>query len=467
MRKSTKFLGLVLGLSFSLGLVACGQKNVKNETQKEETKVELESSTEKTINDSEPTKVVFWHSFSGATGDELQKIIDEYNAGQGKEKNISVELIFQGYEGTDKVLLAYQTKDTKNAPDINVGLTSTIPTIMDLDWCVAAQDYMDKEGSVITRDSFYPAMVRSCSMNGKMIGLPFAISVPLLYYNVDFLNEAEIKKAPQDFDELIADVEKLTVKDGNNITRYGLTMQNKRYQLVNFCVSQNENSFFGDNEGGRVAPMTKLTCDDDGTLRTYLEKLDRLVKTGGYKFVEDKTNEEFAQGLSAMVIMSSSRLGTMDGLMKGKYMTAPIPKVNASDTSTVAVGGSCLNIFNLGDEKKVEAAWDVAQYLLSAENTARFSIASGYIPVNKEAENVDIMKTYYDDNMHYRIALEQAKNANPNAQEPFDLTYNDINSAITEDMIEFCNGELTVDSAVTKIGEDCNNLLKEYHEAND
>ena len=119
-------------------------------------------------------------------------------------------------------------------------------------------------------------------------------------------------------------VEALTVKEGGETSRYGLNMQVKRYQLVEFCVSQKDVSFFGDNQGGREAPMTKIVAGEDGTLKAFLEKLQALLDTGGYKYVEDNINEEFAQGLSAMAIMSSSRMGTLDELMPGKYFVLRI-----------------------------------------------------------------------------------------------------------------------------------------------
>lgn len=270
-------------------------------------------------------------------------------------------------------------------------------------------------------------------------------------------------------DELKQYVEALTVKDeAGNVTRYGLNMQTKRYQLTNFIVSQNEGSFFGDNEGGRLAPMTKLTIDEDGTLRAFLEKLDALVKTGGYKYIEDSINEEFAQGLSAMAIMSSSRVSTIADLVGDsfEFMTAPIPKVNAEDTSGASVGGSALMMFDRGDEARLEAAWDVLEYCASPEAQFVFSSGSGYIPVNTEVEKMDEMKAYYEANPQYLVALEQMKNSSPLAQEPFDLVYNEINSIITDTMLEFCQGKLSIDETIEKIVSQCNLALDEYHYAN-
>lgn len=455
MQKKTMMKGLSLLLcgAMFLGMTGCGKKE-----EKAETTAKKESG--------DATEVVFWHSYSGATEEALKSIIDGYNEGRGKEKNIHVELVYQGYEGTDKVTLAYQTKDYDNAPDINVGLTSTLPSVMDMGWSVSAQDFMEKEGAEVTKDTFYEQLQRACTYKDEMVAIPFSNSIPLLYYNVDMLKEAGFTEPPKTMDELTEYVEALTVKEGDEVKRYGLNMQVKRYQLMQFCVSQNENSFFGDKEGGRTDVMEKITAGEDGTMEAFLEKLQALLETGGYKYVEDNINEEFAQGLSAMVIMSSSRLGTMDELMDGKYMTAFLPKVNEEDTNGAAVGGSCLNIFDRGDEERLDAAWDVVQYCVSPESQYTFSTASGYLPVNVECENMEEMKKYYEEKPQYRVALDQMKAANPLSQESFDPTYNEINGIITETMLEFCQGPKNVEETVTSIVDQCNASLDEYHAAN-
>jgi sn-glycerol 3-phosphate transport system substrate-binding protein len=212
--------------------------------------------------------------------------------------------------------------------------------------------------------------------------------------------------------------------------------------------------------------MTRITTGEDGTLRAFLEKLKKLLDTGGYKYVEDSINEEFAQGLSAMIIISSSRIGTMDRLMPGRYMTAFLPKVNPGDSGGAAVGGSCLNLFDRGDDARLNAAWDVIQWCVSPESQYA-STASGYIPVNTACETMPEMRAYYQENPQYKVALDQMKAASPLAQEPLDLTYNEINGIITEVILEFCQGKLDVNGAVAKITAECNASLDEYHAAND
>jgi len=416
-----------------------------------------------------PIEVVFWHSLSGATGEALESIINKYNATRGAEKDISVTLVFQGFEGTDKVVLAYQTRDTVNAPDINIGLTSTIPSISDLDWAVSLDDYLNDSANSVSRDTFPPALQRSVTYMGRVWGIPFANSVPLLYYDADALREAGFDRAPETFDELIQYTAALLQRDSaGNVARYGVNFQARRYHMVQFIVSQNPDSFFGDYEGGRAAPMTRVVAGEDGTMRNYLEKMQRLVETGGYKYTEDNINEEFAQGLSAMVIMSSSRLGTVKNLVGDSFdwQTAFIPRVNLGDNGGAAVGGSCLNFFNRGDKARVDAAWDVAEFLLQPENMAMFSQVSGFLPVTNASANSPDMKKFYEENPQFKVALDQMFAAHPNAQEPLDLVMNDVQRVITNTMLEFCEGKLSVDAAVETVVTDINKALDEYHIAN-
>ena len=66
---------------------------------KEETKATEKAAEGETV-------VTFWHSLNGSAGEALETVISNYNEGQGKEKGIHVNLVFQGYEGTDKAIFS-------------------------------------------------------------------------------------------------------------------------------------------------------------------------------------------------------------------------------------------------------------------------------------------------------------------------------------------------------------------------
>lgn len=440
-----KAVSLLMALAMVLSLAACGGGGKSGGT----------------------AEVVFWHSLSGPVGDELQKIVDEYNAGQGAEKNVHVTAVYQGYDGTDKQILAYQTNDKNNACDINVGLTSTIPSMMELDWTVKVSD-LYKEDSWVPQDSFPASLVESVSYQGDMVGIPFLNSTMLLYYNEDMLKAAGFDAPPATLDELISYTEALTEKSGSEVSRYGFECQVKRYQLVNYICAQSTDAYFGDQEGGRAGAMTKITAGENGTLKAFLEKWDKLVETGGYQYVEGTVAEEFANQTTAMALFSSSKVTNVLDLVgdRFKWNTAPIPLVNAGDTGSSAVGGSCLVLFDRGDKDRVAGAWDFVQYLSTADSQYRISTNSGYVPTNKETAELADMQKFWEDAPQYRTAFDVVMNAAPNAQEPMDLTYNEINTVITDTMRQFCDRELTVDQAADAIVSGCNQLLDEWHEAN-
>ena len=415
-------------------------------------------------------EVVFWHSLSGNVGDELLAIVDEYNAGRGAEQGVHVTAVYQGYDGTDKQILAYQTKDTANACDINVGLTSTLPSMLELSWTTKVSDMYEKYGSYVPMDSFSDALRGAVSYQNEMIALPYLNSTLVLYYNADMLKAAGFDTPPATLDELAAYTEALTEKDASgNVTRYGFECEAKRYHVTNYIARQSTNAYFGDLKSGREGAMTKVIAGDEGTLKAFLEKWGKLVETGGYLYVEETIREEFANQKTAMAMISSSSCASIGELIGDSFQwsTALIPAVNASDNGSSCVGGSCLVLFDRGDEARLAGAWDFMQYLSTADSQYRIATHSGYIPTNKETSELAEMQAFWAENPQFKTAFDILANGPENAQEPMDLMYNEIDSAITDSMRKFCDRQFTVDQTVDAIVSQCNQLLDEWHEAND
>lgn len=415
-------------------------------------------------------EVVFWHSLSGEIGEELEAIVEEYNTGRGAEQGVHVTPVYQGYDGTDKQMLAYQTKDTANACDINVGLTSTLPAMLELSWTTKVSDMYEKYGSYVPMDSFSDALRGAVSYQGEMIALPYLNSTLVLYYNEDLLKAAGFNAPPATLDELAEYTAALTEKDASGaVTQYGFECEPKRYHVTNYIARQSPNAYFGDLKSGREGPMNKVIAGEEGTLKAFLEGWDKLVETGGYLYKEETIREEFTNQKTAMAMISSSSCRSVSELIGDSFQwgTAMIPAVSASDTGSSCVGGSCLVLFDRGDEARLAGAWDFMQYLSTADAQYRIATHSGYIPTNKETGNLPEMQSFWEENPQFKTAFDIIANGPENAQEPMDLMYNEIDSAISDNMRLFCDRQLTVDQTVDAIVSQCNQLLDEWHEAND
>lgn len=275
---------------------------------------------------------------------------------------------------------------------------------------------------------------------------------------------------PTTIAEMADDISKLMVRDGDTVTRYGLNVAVRRYQLANWIGGQGDYNFFGDNEGGRTAPMTKVTFGEDGTLRNFLTEWQKVIATGGYKPYEDDINEEFSLELFGMAIMSTARIGKIKSLVGDKFEwnVAALPKVNADDKGGIAVGGSCVVMFDPdNDPAQVDATWEFVQFMVSAEEQFQFHQATGYIPVNKTVYDLPEADKWFEENPMYKVAIDCIHASNPNVQEPFDIINWEIDSVIKTHMLAFANGEETLDECHDRIVEECNERLDDYHLAND
>ena len=106
------------------------------------------------------------------------------------------------------------------------------------------------------RDSSY-------TYENQLVGMPFSCSAIMLYYNCDMFREVGLdpNTPPTTIAEMADDISKLMVKDGDNVTRYGLNVAVRRYQLANWIGGQGDYNFFGDNEGLVMAEIELPSVD--------------------------------------------------------------------------------------------------------------------------------------------------------------------------------------------------------------
>lgn len=418
-------------------------------------------------------EVEFWHTLTGVNGEAVEAIAARFNETIGAEKGIHVSAVFQGNDNSEKLKTLAQANDFANFPDVAMIAGAGIPAATTYSSLVPIGTLMDREGNTISVDDLEPNMLRSYTYLNELIGMPFSCSAIMLYYNKDMFAEVGLdpETPPTTIAEMADAIEKLMIKDENgNVTRYGLNVAVRRYQMANFIGGQGEYNFFGDNEGGRTAPMTKVTFGEDGTLVKFLTEWDKVCKTGGYKAFEDDINEEFALELFGMAIMSCARIGKIQSLVGDKFDwdVAALPKVDAADKGGIAVGGSCVVMFDPdNDAAQVDATWEFVQYMVSAEQQFLFHQATGYIPVNKKVYDLPEAQTWFAENPLYQRVVDCIHASNPNVQEPFDIINWEIDTVIATHMLAFANGEESIEECANAIVTECNQKLDDYHYAND
>lgn len=460
-----KLVGIIMAAAMAASLTAgCGN------SQTASTKADA-GQTEQTAAQKEG-QVTFevWHSMEGSNGEAFEAMVKDFNETRGKELGIYASSVFQGSDTASKLKTLIQTEDLANMPDVCLVYGASLPVVGDYENTVPVADMYGKGTAALKKEEVNPAAVQTYTYKGKQICMPFNSSTLLLYYNIDAFEEVGLdpENPPKTLDEIAEACEKLTVKDGGNVTRYGFNSVLDRYQMVNLIGNQGDGTYFGDQESGRSGLITKLTCEQE--IQNVYTAWEKIAATGGFKYTYDNQNEEFATGKNAMTMMSSARIGSVTNLTKDSgvnWAVTGLPDIDSSrDKGGACIGGASLALFDKGDESKLMAAWEFIQYTASPETQSVWSQATGYLPINLKTKEIAEYKAFVEATPAVQVALEQFESSNPIVQEPVMMMQGSVDAVIKEASVNVCEGTMTAEEATRYVVEECNKLFEEYNRAN-
>ena len=412
------------------------------------------------------TEITFWNSMDTSYGQILQGQLDEFNNTIGKEKGIHVTSVFQSYPGTEAFNAAMVSDDIENMPDVIQLYTESISLVRDYERTVWAEDFITAENASLKKDDIVPNVLASFSINDKLIGVPYNVAAYLLYYNKTQLEEAGYTEPPKTVAEL---AEMLPVLVEKTDADYGLNVRINMNEMIVFVETQGENgSLFGDGNNGHDGAMTKLQCVEDGTLKNFIDAWAAVIDTNAYKPVRESINEEFAVGMHSMVIMSSSRLRTIENLVGDDFEwgVAPVPTVSEGDAGGSFPTGSGLFIVDRDDPARVAAAWEFVQYMASPTVQAQWLDTTGYVPVNLKALENDTYKAIIENDPIMSVPFDTLINSKSIITSPFVPNYSAIDTLIKDTMISFGNHEIDKDAAYAAIADGVEQIFTEYYRTN-
>lgn len=413
----------------------------------------------------EPVELTFWHSMDGVFAELVQKQVDQFNNGIGKEKQITVTPVFQDWPGTQSLVAAMASDDVANMPDVIQLYGESVSIIRDYDRTVWLEDYITLPEATVKKEDLIPNAVSSQSINGKMIGVPYNVSSLLLYYNKDVLNEAGYDAPPATIDEMARMIKDIQEKTN---AKYGLNVQVNQYEMENWIATQGvEGSYFGNNDSGHSGYLTELQADKDGTLRNFLTEWKKVIDSGAYKAVNDSISEEFANGDNAMVVMSSSRIPTVNSLVSGAFDwdVSPIPTVSASDVGGAFPSGAGLYMLDR-DRNATEAAWEFIQYMISPEAQTIWLEGTGYIPVNVHSVETDAYRERIAELPKLERPYQSLMKSTDRVVAAFVPNSDAVGTVIKESMLKFADGQLDVDGAHEAIVDGIQKAFTDYYRIN-
>ena len=196
----------------------------------------------------------------------------------------------------------------------------------------------------------------------------------------------------------------LTVRDGDNVTRWGLEYPSGwPYWLFQPLAIGNGQNIIGDSDAEVYFDNPKVI----EAVQFYIDLSKKYqAMPEGVQSVWGQAPTDFASEQTAMIVHSS---GSLRGILKQANFNVGVMPIPGSkpDTYATVPGGGNLYIFANVDKAKQDAAWKFARFLSEPERTADFSIQSGYFASRKSAYETDAMKAYLADHPQ----VEQARDA--------------------------------------------------------
>lgn len=366
MKKMKRMLAILMAMVMVLSMVACQSSDGENTNETAET-IEIE----------------FWHQQQETSGGPaLTEMVKEFNETNGKGIVVK-EVAYGNYTELMTAMQAALAGNTApalaavNYANLNY-IATNFPYVSPAD---VVEKYFPDDADYLNTKYEKAILDLGVGINDELVGLPYGLSIPIMYYNLDILEEAglDTENLPTTWQEAREYAEAVVEKTD----KYGLYIQmvSDTYSIIPlFYGAGVEDMYVQDGDGYKATFNTPEVTK----LWTFFQE---MYQNGSATYI---TNDEgltaFAGGEMAMYLTSSARLaGLMDSDVNLQTHYQP---AWADNDLAVCLGGNMLTMWS-PDENQQKAAWEFAKFLLESDNMGTFDTATGYVPPTTDVTGDD------------------------------------------------------------------------------
>ncbi|HUJ85617.1 MAG TPA: sn-glycerol-3-phosphate ABC transporter substrate-binding protein UgpB [Burkholderiales bacterium] len=358
------------------------------------------------------TEIQWWHAMTGALGDQVNLIADDFNASQSDYKVVPV------YKGgyADTMAAGIAAYRAGNAPDILQVFEVGTATMMAAKGAVLpVYKLMEQTGNKLDMSAYMPAVASYYSdTHGRLISMPFNSSTPVFFYNKDAFKKAGLDPAnpPKTWDEVGEDAAK--IKSSGAAPCAFTTGWEVWVQME--TMSAWDNVQFATLENGFGGLGAKLTFNNPTIVR-HIAELGKWAKDGRFTYAGRTTQPEakFYAGDCAMLTSSSAARANIVKNAKFDVGMSYLPYdafAKGAPQNTI-IGGASLWTFTGRSKDREKATAAFFEFMSSPKIQARWHQNTGYVPITKGAYELTKQDGYYDKNPGTDIAVKQLLDRNP------------------------------------------------------
>lgn len=343
-----------------------------------------------------------------------------------------------------------------NTPDMAIMFSIDLYSLLAMDAIQDIDSFCVTEEDQEWVNGFYDGFMMNSRDGETTYGIPWQRSTIVLYYNKEAFEEAGLdpEKAPANWDELKEYAAKLTKKDGDITTQYGIEIPSDGYaywMLQTFCTQQSGFNLM--NEIG-----TEVYYNDERTAKglSFWKSLaeDGSMPEGIVAWAT--TPSDFIEGKTAMMYHTTGNLTNVKNNVDFDFGVAMLP---ADETYGSPTGGGNFYIFKGVSEERQQAAFDFIRWMTDDERVAQWSIDTGYVATRPAAYETERMTEYAKEFPYCLVARDQLEYGYAELS-----TYNqaEVQKAIDDAIAYVMTGQSEVESALETAQETADRILEAY-----
>ena len=409
------------------------------------------------------TEITWWHAMGGQLGETTNEIATRFNASQ--DDYVITPVYKGGYEDTlTATIAAFRAGEQPNIVQV---FDAGAATIIGAEGAVIPAADLITQAGIDFDANDYISGVRYfyADSDGKMVGMPFNSSTPIMYYNVEALNKAGVEP-PKTWEEFEEIAPKLV--DAGYVP---LSQSHSPWIFTENFHSRHNLPFATNNNGFDGSDGTKILVNNDAIKAHFTAAKDWLDKGwyGYYGAGWGDNQSPFENGDVAMWLGSSGSFGGLLNSTDFEFNATYLPYWEAvtSEPTQTFIGGAALFALSGHSDEENKASAEFFKFLSSTDIQKFWHQATGYVPITSAAYDAAKAEGYYEEKPQAEIGIKQLSLTSGDNSKGYRMGfYVQIRDVMNREYGRIFAGETDVDSAFSVIEEEGNKLLSRFAQTN-
>ncbi|SET16396.1 extracellular solute-binding protein [Paracoccus homiensis] len=405
------------------------------------------------------TEITWWHGMGGQLGDVVNQIAADFNDSQ---EDYRIVPVFKGtYEETlTATIAAFRAGEQPNVVQV---FDAGAATVIGAPGAVLPVEDLMKDNGIPFDIEDYIAGVRYffADSDGKMIGMPFNSSTPVLYFNTEAMEKAGVT-APKTWEEF-QDVTAPALKEAGYIP---LTQSHMPWIFTENFFSRHNLPFASANNG---FDSNEVTINmDSPEIKSHFEAFKGWIDgglAGFYGAAWDDNAKPFEAGEVAMWLGSSGSFGGLSEKAGFDFSATYLPYWEGitTDPKQTFIGGAANFAMTGHSDEENKATAEFFRYLTSPEVQYMWHRETGYVPITTAAYELAKEDGHYDRFPAAEIGIQQLTLPAGEFTKGYRMGfYVQIRDVMNREYTRYLTGETSLDDAFAAIKSEADELLARF-----